>query len=129
MSASSQSEVRTELATPDGPTDEHAGAVETSDTRAAVDESGNDTRGEGYRLVSIEAVRAPPGCGGKDWFVYRITQGENAITGYRRGDRDRVGAEVDTIVAGLNGRREWTKRKKDAKGERRAAAARRAAAE
>ena len=42
---------------------------------------------ERYRLVSIEAAGAPAGCAGRDWFVYRILQGVNAITGYRQGSR------------------------------------------
>lgn len=60
---------------------------------------------ERYRLVSIEAARTPDGCAGRDWFVYRILQGVNAITGYRQGSRAQVSAEVETILAGLNGRR------------------------
>ena len=66
---------------------------------------------ERYRLVSIEAARAPDGCAGRDWFVYRILQGVNAITGYRQGSRAQVSAEVDTILAGLNGRRRWSSSK------------------
>jgi hypothetical protein len=88
----------------------------------------DETDSERYRLVSIEAVRAPEGCAGGDWFVYRIAQGINAITGYRRGSSERVNTEVETIVAGLNGRRQWTKTKSDAKAERRAAAVRRKSA-
>ena len=64
-----------------------------------------------YRLLSIDAVATPAGCAGRDWFVYRIVQGENAITGYRQGSRVAVGAEVDAIIAALNGRREWKKPK------------------
>lgn len=66
---------------------------------------------ERYRLVSIEAASAPDGCVGRDWFVYRILQGVNAITGYRQGSRAQVSAEVDTILAGLNGRRRWSSAK------------------
>jgi hypothetical protein len=88
----------------------------------------DDVDEESYRLLSIEGVRAPEGCAGRDWFVYRIAQGGNEITGYRRGARDQVGAEVETIVSNLNDRRQWTKSKKDAQAERRAAAARRHAA-
>jgi hypothetical protein len=68
-----------------------------------------------YRLVSIDAVSAPKGCAGRDWFVYRILQGDNAITGYRRGDRTAVGAEVETIVSALNGRRMWPKSKRESR--------------
>jgi hypothetical protein len=91
---------------------------------------GSDEGGEGesYRLISIDAVHAPDGCMGSDWHIYRITQGDNGITGYRRGDLARVTAEVETIVIGLNGRREWTKTKAPSKHQRRAAAAARRAA-
>jgi hypothetical protein len=84
--------------------------------------------GERYRLVSIEAVSAPEGCSGRDWYVYRIAQGENGITGYRRGSRAAVDAEVQTIVTALNERRDWAKSKEEAKAQRGAAAARRRAA-
>ena len=78
---------------------------------------------ERYRLISIETAHAPEGCAGRDWFVYRITQGDNAITGYRRGSREKVSADVETIVTALNGRRQWAKSKTDSKANRRAAAA------
>jgi len=84
---------------------------------------------ETYRLISIDAVRAPEGCAGSDWHIYRIAQGRNAITGYRRGDLVRVTAEVETIVTALNGRRQWTKNKALSTQERRAAAAARRAAD
>jgi hypothetical protein len=58
-----------------------------------------------YRLVTLDAVHAPEGCAGTDWFVYRILQGVNEITGYRSGARAAVRAEVDAIVDGLNERR------------------------
>jgi hypothetical protein len=76
---------------------------------------------ESYRLLSIESVHAPEGCAGRDWFVYRIAQGANEITGYRRGERAAVSAEVETIVAGLNGRRSWAKSKPTSRAQRRAA--------
>jgi hypothetical protein len=59
---------------------------------------------EAYRLVSIDAAPAPHGDTGQDWLVYKIAQGSNFITGYRRGSRQSVGAEVDRIVTGLNER-------------------------
>lgn len=62
---------------------------------------------ERYRLVSIDAVHAPEGCTGRDWHVYRIVQGVNEITGYRQGDLERVSADVEEIIAALNGRRAW----------------------
>ena len=77
----------------------------------------------GYRLLSIDAVRAPAGCTGADWYLYRIAQGQNGITGYRRGDLARVHTEVEAIVTGLNGRRKWVKGTASSKSERRAAAA------
>jgi hypothetical protein len=95
---------------------------------SGADGGAQDADDEAYRLVSIDTVRAPAGCAGRDWFVYRIAQGGNAITGYRQGSRDKVGTEVETLVAALNGRRQWTKRKPDPKTARRAAAARRKAA-
>ncbi len=76
-----------------------------------------------YRLVSIDSAAAPEGCTGRDWFAYRIVQGENTIAGFRQGDRSTVGADVETIVAGLNGRRDWKKGKSDSKVRTRAAAA------
>jgi hypothetical protein len=85
------------------------------------DDSAEDADNERYRLISIEIARTPKGCSGRDWFVYRIAQGQNAITGYRRGNRDMVSRDVATIVAALNGRRRWTKKKSDAKARRRGA--------
>ena len=87
---------------------------------ALSDESASD---ECYRLISIDAVRAPADCMGSDWHRYRIAQGENGITGYRRGDLVRVTAEVEAIVTALNERREWRKSKAPAKDQRRAATA------
>jgi hypothetical protein len=84
-------------------------------------ESADTAPDESYRLVSVEAVSAPEGCAGRDWFVYRIAQGANEITGYRRGERAAVNAEVETIVAGLNGRRSWAKSKPSSRAQRRAA--------
>jgi hypothetical protein len=81
-----------------------------------------------YRLISIDAAEAPDGCSGGDWFVYRIAQGGNDITGYRCGSLERVSADVQAIVASLNGRRNWTKTKPVTDRERRAATAARKAA-
>ena len=82
------------------------------------DENGAVADRERYRLVSVEVAPAPEGEAGADWFVYRITQGINEITGYRSGTRESVRADVDTIVAGLNGRRAW---KPGSRAQRRAA--------
>ena len=60
---------------------------------------------DGYRLVSIDGATAPTGSAGKDWHVYRIAQGANLITGYRRGSLTTVTADVQKIVEGLNERR------------------------
>jgi hypothetical protein len=87
---------------------------------ATSDESASDER---YRLVSIDAVRAPDECMGSDWHRYRIAQGENGIIGYRCGDLARVTADVEAIVTALNERREWRKGKAPAKNPRRAATA------
>ena len=89
------------------------------------EQSADDER---YRLISIDAVRAPEGCTGTDWHIYRIAQGVNGITGYRHGELARVTTDVEAIVTALNGRRQWTKTKAPSKYQRRAAAARRAAA-
>jgi hypothetical protein len=60
---------------------------------------------EAYRLVDIEPVRAPEGCTGRDWLIYRIAQGDNLITGYREGALGAATAEVEKIVVALNERR------------------------
>ena len=87
-----------------------------------------DADDECYRLVSVDAVRAPEGCAGSDWYLYRIVQGENGIAGYRRGELGRIRADVEAIVTALNDRRQWTKGKATSKTQRRAAAAARRAA-
>ena len=69
---------------------------------ATVPDAGNE---ESYRLVGIEPARAPEGCTGRDWLIYRISQGHNLITGYRQGDLVAETAEVERIVVGLNERR------------------------
>jgi hypothetical protein len=88
--------------------------------RVYADETAAD---ESYRLLSIDAVRAPQGCTGNDWHIYRISQGENGITGYRRGNLTQVKAEVETILTALNERRQWSKRKAAPRSGHRAAAA------
>jgi hypothetical protein len=66
---------------------------------------------ERFRLVSIASARAPSGCSGQDWLMYRIAQGRNIITGYRRGELKAASAEVETIVTSLNERRVSAKSK------------------
>jgi hypothetical protein len=60
---------------------------------------------ERYQLESVNTTSTPTGCTGRDWFVYRISQGRNLITGYRRGESKAVRLEVEQIVVGLNERR------------------------
>jgi len=57
-----------------------------------------------YRLVSIESTSAPAAGVGDDWLVYRLAQGANFVTGYRRGTRASVTFEVERIVEALNER-------------------------
>lgn len=58
-----------------------------------------------YQLLGIEPTKAPDDSGGRDWFAYRITQGENLIRGCRRGSLATVTAEVKQLVVSLNERR------------------------
>jgi hypothetical protein len=87
------------------PISRRAAGANASDAKAV--DAGADQDLERYRLVSIDAVHAPEGCTGRDWHVYRIVQGVNEITGYRQGDLERVNADVEEIIAALNGRRAW----------------------
>jgi hypothetical protein len=57
-----------------------------------------------YRLISVRRAPAPTGDAGDDWLAYRIEQGINVVTGYRRGNPQNVTAEVERIVAALNER-------------------------
>ena len=82
---------------------------------------------EPYRVISVESAETPEGCAGRDWFVYRIMQGTNGITGYRRGNRESVRGDAEPIVVALNERREWKKNKMTPKDRRKTAAAARAA--
>jgi hypothetical protein len=85
--------------------------------------SGESANDECYRLLSVDAVRAPEGCTGSDWHRYRITQGENGIAGYRRGNLARVTEDVEAIVTALNERRQASHSKAASKRQRQAAAA------
>lgn len=80
-----------------------------------------DPHGEDFKLISIDATPAPSGFVGRDWFVYRIAQGKNVITGYRQGNLAAVSADVKTIVTALNDRRRSTKPKPGRKPGRRPA--------
>jgi formylmethanofuran dehydrogenase subunit E len=75
-------------------------------TSAAAGKSEDD---ESFQLESVSTTSTPSGCTGRDWFVYRISQGKNVITGYRRGDLKAVRVEVEQIVVGLNERRHTRK--------------------
>jgi hypothetical protein len=76
------------------------------DAAAAALASAEAQAAEGaYRLLAIDPTKAPDDSGGKDWFLYRIVQGENLIRGYKRGSRAGVTAEVEQIVVSLNERR------------------------
>ena len=59
---------------------------------------------ENYRLLSIDPTASPSGDAEGDWLVYRIAQGTNVVTGYRRGSRPSVTAEAERIVEALNER-------------------------
>lgn len=63
-----------------------------------------DVTVESYRLVSIDPTAAPTGETSTDWLVYRLAQGENMVTGYRRGSYQAVRAEVERILDALNDR-------------------------
>jgi hypothetical protein len=61
-----------------------------------------------YQLISIDESEPPSNddeLKGDDWFKYQIAQGDNLITGYRRGKLRTVRREVKTIIVGLNERR------------------------
>ena len=107
----------------DEPVDNASGI--TAENGAARHDEHDDN---GYRLTSIVAADAPDGCTGGDWFVYRITQGGNDITGYRCGSLERVSADVESIVVSLNDRRNWPRVKPVSDRQRRATAAARRAA-
>lgn len=57
-----------------------------------------------YRLVSMDHAGAPEGATGDDWLVYRISQGTNIVTGYRRGAREDVDVALRLMVEALNSR-------------------------
>lgn len=74
-----------------------------------------DEDDERFRLISVTSTSTPSGCTGRDWFVYRIAQGQNEITGYRQGDLKTVRAEVEQVVVSLNERRVTKKERSGAK--------------
>ena len=62
-------------------------------------------QGEPFYLFEIERVEPPEGAEPGKWYRYTITQGDNVITGYRKGSKTAVTAEINEIVAALNERR------------------------
>jgi hypothetical protein len=87
------------------------------------DPSPADTLDDAYRIVAIHRANAPTGSVGRDWHMYRIAQGANLITGYRRGEAAAVTADVEKIVAALNERRHGRRGRVDLRPGRPAAAA------
>jgi hypothetical protein len=72
-----------------------------NEPRTATDGDEDDS----FRLVSVHTTTPPTGSAGRDWLVYRIAQGTNEITGYRRGDIKSARVDLEKIVVGLNERR------------------------
>ena len=72
-------------------------------TRAAA--AAAPKKGEPFELSAVDESKAPLEDEGGTWFRYTITQGDNVITGYRRGSRTAVTRAVKAIVADLNERR------------------------
>jgi hypothetical protein len=68
-----------------------------------------------FELVSIDEAKPPRGSEGSNWFRYQISQGENMITGYRRGSLRTVKRDVKTIIVGLNERRSGKRKPPTAK--------------
>jgi hypothetical protein len=83
--------------------------------KAAAPAAGNSEDEERFRLISVTSTSTPSGCTGRDWFVYRIAQGKNEITGYRQGDLKTVRADVEQVVVSLNERRVTKKERSGAK--------------
>lgn len=60
---------------------------------------------EPFTLISVEKSEPPDGNQGTDWVHYRIAQGPNEISGYRRGSLASARKAAKEIVANLNERR------------------------
>jgi hypothetical protein len=60
---------------------------------------------EPFTLISVEKSEPPEGGQGTDWVHYRIAQGPNEISGYRRGSLASARKAAKEIVANLNERR------------------------
>jgi len=61
--------------------------------------------GEPFTLSAVDQTDAPMAGEDGTWCRYTITQGENVITGYRKGSRTAVTRAVKAIVEDLNERR------------------------
>ena len=61
--------------------------------------------GEPFELVAVEESKAPGNGVPGTWSRYTIAQGDNIITGHRKGSRAVVTRAVEEIVADLNERR------------------------
>lgn len=61
--------------------------------------------GEPYELLSVDKTDAPMEGDSGTWCRYMITQGNNTITGYKKGSRTAVTKAAKVIVADLNERR------------------------
>jgi len=58
-----------------------------------------------FVLRSLDRSAGPDGSEDNDWFRYQIVQGQNVVSGYRRGNVSGVRAYVEGIVTALNDRR------------------------
>lgn len=63
------------------------------------------TAGEPFVLVSIDRSEPPEGAGGKGWWSYVISQGNNRIEGHRQGTRASLTKSLRETVDRLNERR------------------------
>lgn len=71
---------------------------------------GNATGGrimieQDYEIESVRPAEPPSDMDGSDWHCYVITQGNNRIRGFRRGQPRAVMTAVEEIVSRLNERR------------------------
>jgi len=61
--------------------------------------------GQPYQLQEVEKTKAPSEGDTGQWCRYTIVQGDNTITGYKKGSRTAVTKAAKVIVADLNERR------------------------
>lgn len=64
-----------------------------------------EAMGEPFALSAVDQTEPPVAGEDGTWCRYTITQGENVITGYRKGSRTAVTRAVKAIVEDLNERR------------------------